>query len=311
MALYISGSLAFDRIMTFPGKFQDHILPDKLHILNVCFLLEEVTEKFGGTAGNIAYTLAKLGKQSQIIATCGRDFGPYESHLRKLGLDLDGVRVIDEELTAGAYITTDRNDNQITGFNPGAMKQPSPYAIDKTHIAETWAICSPGNMDDMLRLPETYKEVGIPYIFDPGQQITALSGDQMTKAFTGAAILIANDYEMEMIQQKTGLTLAEIREKVETVIITLGEKGSRIHNADGEEDIQAVPADVVCDPTGAGDAYRAGLLYGLTEGEDMATAARIGSVCAAACVAQHGTQEHDLSLPIVKDRYGVYYGSTW
>lgn len=311
MAIYISGSVAFDRIMTFPGKFSDHILPDKLHILNVCFLVDGLTEKFGGTAGNIAYTLSLLGKESTVISCCGRDFGPYEKHMRKLGLPLDGIRVIDEELTAGAYITTDKQDNQITGFNPGAMKQSAKFTIDPVHIEKTWAICSPGNVEDMLSLPERYKECGIPYIFDPGQQITAIDGKDMAKAINGATILIANDYEMEMIRKNTGLTMAEIRERADTVIVTLGEKGSIIYGENGETEVPAAPVQKVLDPTGAGDSFRAGLLYGLAEKLDMETSCRIGAVCAAYCVEQHGTQEHTLTLDACKERYGRSFGTTW
>lgn len=311
MSIYISGSVAFDRIMTFPGQFSDHILPDKLHILNVCFLVDGLTEKFGGTAGNVAYTLSLLGKKPTVIATSGRDFGPYEKHMRKHGLPLDGIRTIDEELTAGAYITTDKKDNQITGFNPGAMKHSADFKVDSVRVQDTWAICSPGNMDDMLGLPERYKKIGVPYIFDPGQQITAIDGKDMTKAITGAAVLIANDYEMEMIRKNTGLTMAEVRERAETVIVTLGEKGSVIYSDDGEAEVPSAPAKSVLDPTGAGDAYRAGLLYGLTEGMDMETSCRIGAVCAAYCVEQHGTQEHSFDLAACKERYGKAFGSTW
>ena len=210
MRIYISGSMAFDRIMSFPDKFSNHILPDKIHMLNVCFVVDGLEEKFGGTAGNIAYSLALLGETPHILSSVGKDFGPYEKRLRKLRLPLDGIRIIDEEFTAGAYITTDKADNQITGFNPGAMRHTCAPKIDRSNIGGSYAIVSPGNLDDMTGLPRTYKDLNIPYIFDPGQQITVFSGQQLIDALTGCAILVTNDYELEMIMKATGLTKNDI-----------------------------------------------------------------------------------------------------
>jgi adenosine kinase len=311
MRIYISGSLAFDRIMDFPGKFSEHILPDKIHMLNVCFVVNGLDEKFGGTAGNIAYSLALLGERPLVLSSVGRDFGPYEKRLRKLELPLDGIRVIDEEFTAGAYITTDKADNQITGFNPGAMKHSCAPHIDRGNIGGSYAIVSPGNVEDMTSLPRTYKELNIPYIFDPGQQTTALSGKQLEEALTGCAILVTNDYELEMIAKSTGLGKEAIQERVGAMITTLGEKGSVLKAEGRVFEIPATPVKAAVDPTGAGDAFRAGLLKALVLGKHLAQACRLGSACAAYAVEHHGTQEHTFDMEQVAARHREAFGSEW
>jgi len=307
MQILISGSLAYDRIMDFPGNFSDHILADKIHILNVCFVVNGLTEKFGGTAGNIAYTLALLGERPLILATAGNDFDKYESWLRQHKLPLDGIRFIPEELTAGAYITTDMADNQITGFNPGAMKYPSLYDVDHAQVPNKLAIVAPGNVEDMVTYSLTYKEHDIPYIFDPGQQITSLSADQLTDLVTGSKLLIANDYELELIIQKTGLTRDELLERTEVIISTLGESGSLVITAQGETKIGVAKPSRVLDPTGAGDAYRAGLIKGLILGKELADAARMGATCASYAVEHQGTQEHAFTQEEFWTRYGVNF----
>jgi adenosine kinase len=292
MQILISGSLAYDRIMDFPGKFSDHILADKIHILNVCFVVNGLAEKFGGTAGNIAYTLALLGERPLIMATAGNDFGNYEEWLRQHDLPLEGIRLIPEELTAGAYITTDMADNQITGFNPGAMKYPSLYEVDHAKLPDKIAIVAPGNVEDMVNYSLSHKEHKIPYIFDPGQQITSLSADQLVEIVNGSKLLIANDYELELITQKTGLTKDELLKKTEVIISTLGENGSLIITAGNETKIGVAKPSKVVDPTGAGDAYRAGLIKGLVLGKDLSDAARMGATCASYAIEYQGTQEH-------------------
>jgi adenosine kinase len=294
MRIFVSGSLAFDRIMTFPGKFGDHILPDKIHILNVCFVVNGLTERFGGTAGNIAYSLALLGEKPLILSSAGHDFAAYAARLRNLGLSLDAVRRVEEEFTAGAYITTDMADNQITGFNPGAMKEKAGYAVDPgpEGPAQCLAIVSPGNLADMLDYPAEYRAKGVPYIFDPGQNITALPGERMLDAITGAMALATNDYELELIQKATGATKAELMERCGALVTTLGDQGSLVSAKGAETRVPASKARKVADPTGAGDAFRAGLLKGLALGRDLPGAARLGSTCAAYCVEQTGTQEH-------------------
>ena len=310
MRIYVSGSLAFDRIMTFPGKFADHILPDKIHILNVCFLVNGLEERFGGTAGNIVYTLALLGERPTLLASAGKDFGPYETWLTDLGLDLSGVRRVEGDFTAGAYITTDMADNQITGFNPAAMNHRSGYAFPGLKPATSLAIVSPGNLEDMLGLPEFYRQQGVPYIFDPGQNTTAFSGDQLLTAITGSRMLVTNDYELELIMESTGLDKARLMERTGCLVTTLGEQGSRVVEPGRVTEIKAAPADKVQDPTGAGDAYRAGLLKGMALGMSVPEAGKLGAVCASFSVEQKGTQEHSFGLddPAFRTRYQQTFG---
>jgi adenosine kinase len=308
MQILISGSLAYDRIMDFPGRFSDHILADKIHILNVCFVVNGLSEKFGGTAGNIAYSLALLGERPLILATAGNDFDKYEDWLRQHDLPLDGIRLIPEELTAGAYITTDMADNQITGFNPGAMKYPSLYKVDHAQLPDKLAVVAPGNVEDMVSYSLSYKEHEIPYIFDPGQQITSLSAEQLADLVSGSKVLIANDYELELIMQKTGLTRDDLLKRTEAIIVTLGENGSIIITTQGETEIGVARPSKVLDPTGAGDAYRAGLIKGLVLGKELADAARMGATCASYAVEYQGTQEHAFTQEEFWTRYRSAFG---
>jgi len=308
MRIFVSGSLAYDRIMDFPGRFVDHILPEKIHILNVCFMVNGLTERFGGTAGNIAYNLALLGEQPVIVATAGRDFGPYREWLEGLGLPLTGIKEIPAEFTAGAYITTDLADNQITGFNPGAMKHTSDYRFGDLDPAATLAIVAPGSLEDMRIYTRAYKYQGVRYIFDPGQSIPAWGSDELIEMATGALALIVNDYEMEMFRQKTGLDLPGILRLTPHLITTRGEQGSLVQTDRGGDEVPAVPASRVLDPTGAGDAYRAGLLKGLALGLNWPEAARMGAVLASFCVEQQGTQEHRLTVPEFWGRYTEHFG---
>jgi adenosine kinase len=308
MRILVSGSLAYDRIMTFPGKFSDHILPDKIHILNVCFLVDGLTEKFGGTAGNIAYSLKLLGQDPVILATAGKDFAGYRQWLKQCGMTFEGIRQIDDEFTAGAYITTDQSDNQITGFNPGAMKHRCGFDVDGLDPAGVMAIVAPGNLDDMREYPKRYKARGIRFLLDPGQNIPAFSGEALIEMLTGATYLISNDYELELIQNATGLTLADILSRVGTLVTTLGEKGSLIRQGGTELAIPPARATAVKDPTGAGDAFRAGLLMGLAAGLPLEKAGRLGSVSAVYAVERHGTQEHAYTMAEFTARYEENFG---
>ncbi len=308
MEIFVSGSLAYDRIMDFPGRFSDHILPDKIHILNVCFTVNGLKEKFGGTAGNIAYSLALLGEQPRILATAGKDFDRYGTWLREHRLSLQGIRRISEELTAGAYITTDQSDNQITGFNPGAMKYPSLFKFDGVDPEKALAIVAPGNLEDMHTYARICREKNIAYIFDPGQNIPEFSGERLLEMLTGSSLLISNDYELEMIMRATELDKARLLQHTESVITTLGENGSLLCTRDQEVKIAAARASQVVDPTGAGDAYRAGVIKGLVMGKSLLEAARIGAVCASYAVECHGTQEHRFSEEEFWARYQANFG---
>lgn len=302
MSIYVAGSLAFDRIMSFNGAFADHILADKLHILNVSFLIDGLVEKRGGCAGNIAYTLALMGEKPLILATVGKNFAEYGDYLASLGLSLEGVRVMKDEFTASCTLITDKNNNQINGFHQAAMNFPCAYAFPRADASADWGIVSPGNLEDMKSLPRLFREKGIRYIYDPGQQIPALSGDDLLDALRGSALLVTNDYELEMISKTTRRTRAELRAMTGGLITTLGEQGSVIDN--GELGTVGIAApDKVADPTGAGDSFRSGLLKGLTHGLDVPAAARLGATCASYCVEHQGTQEHTFTYETFAARH--------
>lgn len=292
MKIVVSGSLAYDRIMNFPGYFSDHILPEKIHVLNVCFQVDGVKENFGGTAGNIAYALKLMGEAPVISATIGYDYQRYFEWFHKNGIRTTGVRVIDEACTACAYITTDRSDNQITGFNQGAMKYSSLLDFSTLSPGDTLVIVAPGNYEDMVKYPRACKERGIDYIFDPGQSLPMWDVKDLARAVEGCRILIVNDYELDLIMHRTGLNKRGLLAKAGSVITTLGEQGSMVSTQTGEMAIPVVRVERVQDPTGAGDAYRGGLISGLVRGKDLGASARMGSVCASYAVESCGTQEY-------------------
>lgn len=295
MNIIVSGSLAYDRIMDFPGHFSDHILPDKIHVLNVCFQVNGMREKFGGTAGNIAYALTLMGEKPMISATIGHDYHRYLAWLAKNGISTETIKIIEEEFTASAYITTDLADNQITGFNPGAMKHSSCLDFDKLNPEDTIIIVSPGNLEDMINYPRACKARGIDYIFDPGQSLPVLDAKDLLDALDGCGILISNDYELDLIMNKTGLNKEDLKKRAKAIIVTLGEQGSQVFLPDGEIRIPVVKPKKVEDPTGAGDAYRGGLISGMVRGMDIEQCARRGSVCASFAVECYGTQEYRFS----------------
>ncbi len=308
MNIYISGSMAYDRIMDFPGKFSDHILPDKIHILNVCFNVNGMYEKFGGTAGNIAYSLSLLNERPRIIATIGKDYHNYFDWLNKNNIPVDGIRIIQEELTAGAYITTDMSDNQITGFNPGAMKYPSKYRFADEVSENAIGLIAPGNIQDMIEYADTWRNKGLQYICDPGQSLSKWEGKAMRDWIKGSRLLISNDYELEMIMKMTGLDKKGLLGLTKTIITTLAEKGSLISALGFEVHVPASGVQNVKDPTGAGDAYRAGLIKGIVMGKGLETAAKIGTVAAAYAIEKYGTQEHRYTYEEFVERYRSNFG---
>jgi adenosine kinase len=308
MKIFVSGSMAYDRIMDFPGRFSDHIFPDKIHILNVCFTVNGMVEKFGGTAGNIAYSLALLGQKPAIIAAIGKDYRRYFDWLAENRIPVDGIRVIEEEFTAGAYITTDQSDNQITGFNPGAMKHMSGYTFEGDGPADSICIIGPGNLRDMKAYAAICKQKGIRVICDPGQSLTQWDGEGLREWLRGAMMLISNDYELEMVQKMTGLDKQGLLGLTGTIITTLGERGSVICGKSGDIPVPPAKAEEVMDPTGAGDAYRGGLLFGIVNGKDLPTSARLGAVAAAYAIEKYGTQEHRFTQEEFMDRYRQNFG---
>ena len=308
MSIYVSGSLAFDRIMTFPGNFQDHILMDKLHMINVSFMVDGMDERRGGCAGNIAYSLALLGEKPVIVAAAGRDFESYALTLSAHGLPLDGIRRADEVFTALCYITTDMNSNQITGFYPGAMALPAEYDFPGLDASKDLAIVSPGNVEDMRRLPRLYREKGVPYIFDPGQQLPVLTSQELLEAIEGSLACITNDYELNMICKATGKSEDEIAARTQWLVTTLGAEGAQVRGHGENIRIAPVPINKVLDPTGAGDAHRAGLIKGLVHGLAMPDAARLGSVSASFALEKLGTQEHVFTPADFCQRYEAVFG---
>ena len=307
MSIYLTGSLAYDRIMNFPGKFSDHILPEKIHTLNVCFLINSMVEKLGGTAGNIAYSLNLMGEKPVIVSSVGCDFARYREVMSTWGLSLEGLRDDAEEFTAGAYITTDLSNNQITGFNPGAMRKPSTYTFPRLGGEGDYVVVSPTNVDDMTNHARLCKEKGSRCIFDPGQQIPALNGEQLVEAIAGSFMLICNDYELELISKATGKSRVELTAMTGCLIVTCGDKGSTVYQGATQTPISAVTPRTVADPTGAGDAYRSGLLKGLVQGQNIVEAARLGSACASFCVEQQGTQEHTFTWDELMERHRKHF----
>jgi adenosine kinase len=310
VAIYISGSLAYDRIMNFPGKFTDSILADQIHNLNVSFFIDSLQEQWGGNAGNIDYTLSLLAERPVIVATAGKDFGRYAEHLQQMGLPLDGIRQIDFDLTAGAYIMTDQSNNQITGFHAAAMMTPSTYDFPHLKPEEDIALIGPSNPDDMGNHPRLFKEKGIRYIYDPAQQLPILSSQQILESISGAWLLIGNDYEIQLIMNKTERSKEELVALTAMgLITTYGEKGSVVTPKDGEEcQIDAVPVNSVLDPTGAGDAYRAGLIKGIVLGQPLEDAAQLGSTCAAYCIESEAPQGHYFTLDDFFRRHSEAFG---
>jgi adenosine kinase len=298
MTIICSGSLAFDRLSQFPGLFQDHILADKLGFLNICFLVDRIERAPGGTAGNLAYNLHLLGEKPLVVAPVGRD-GDGQEYLERLkswGLDLTYVLEVNPP-TSGVYIATDKVGNQLSFFHPGAMSQKTDFdpASLSGSPGEHLAIVSPGGMDDMKRLCRLYRELGIRFIFDPGQQVPVFSGPELLDMLDGALMLIVNEYEIELFLKQTGLKMEELFQYSDTVVVTLGSEGSRLETPRGGQHIMPGPAERELDPTGAGDAYRAGLLKALYHREEIISACRLGSTVASFCVEALGTQGHHFS----------------
>ena len=297
--------------MNFPGKFTDSIMPDQIHNLNVSFFIDRLDEKLGGNAGNIAYTLALLGEKSIIVASAGKDFDRYAAVLEQRGLSLEGIMRLEDELTASAYIMTDQVNNQITGFHAAAMMTPSTYDFPDLEPEKDIALIGPSNPDDMNAHPALYREKGIRYIYDPAQQLPMLSAEQLLACIDGAYLLVGNDYEIQLIMNRTGKGKEELVEMTARgIITTMGEQGSVVTEKGYEQEkaIAAVPVSQLTDPTGAGDAFRAGLIKGLLLNQSLSECARLGSTCAAFCIEASGTQGHDFSIEDFFRRHSAAFG---
>lgn len=306
--IIVSGSLAYDRIMDFAGLFAEHFMPDMLHSINLSFQVESLSVQFGGTAGNIAYNLALLGEKPEIIASAGNDFDTYRSHLLLSGVDPKSIRILGDQLTASAYILTDKANNQIAAFHYGAGA--TAYDTPVETEGRALAIIAPGCTPDMQALPAYYRQHNMKYLYDPAQQIPVLSPEMLRDGINGAQILFGSDYEYELIKQKTGWSDEEVLKHVPTVVVTYGAKGSAVMTAQGSIKVEACPTPDVVDPTGAGDAYRAGYIKGLLVGLPSASCAQLASVAAAYVVETYGTQTHHFTLDDVKQRYKKAYGET-
>jgi adenosine kinase len=303
----ICGSAAFDTIMVFDGRFREHILPEQLHILNVAFLVPQLRREFGGCAGNIAYNLRLLGDPAVPMAAVGRDFAPYREWMERIGLPLEHIKVLDSELTAQAFITTDLEDNQITAFHPGAMQHAHRNRVVEARDVVI-GIVAPDGRQGMIEHAEQFADLGIPFIFDPGQGLPMFDAADLDRFIEQANWLAVNDYEWQLLQQKTGWTVRDLTQRVEAVIITRGAKGSIIHVPDGEFEIPCAKTSAVVDPTGCGDAYRAGLLHGLLHDLDYETSGRIAAVMGALKIESRGTQNHRATPEQLERRLAESFG---
>ncbi|HFD13584.1 MAG TPA: carbohydrate kinase family protein [Crenotrichaceae bacterium] len=308
MSVLITGSMAYDTIMVFHDRFKEHILPDQVHILNVAFLVPELRREFGGCAGNIAYNLKLLGGDPLIMATVGQDFSPYAKWLEECGINQDEIWGIENAYTAQAFITTDLDDNQITAFHPGAMSFSHQNAVP-TDKGIALGTVSPDGKDGMILHAKQFADADIPFIFDPGQGMPMFSGDELLEILDLARWVTLNDYEASLMEEKTGLKAPQLAEHVDAAIITRGSKGSEIYTKDGVVSIPPVTAKQVVDPTGCGDAYRAGLLYGMQNHLDWETTGRIASLIGAIKVASAGTQNHSFTLDEFRTAYKQQFNS--
>ena len=308
MTALICGSYAYDTVMTFPDQFKNHILPDKVHMLSVSFLVPNMRREFGGCAGNIAYNLNLLGGDATPMATVGNDFGPYSDWMEKCGITRSHIKTINSEYTGQAFITTDLDDNQITAFHPGAMSLAHEKSVNEVSNVKI-GIVSPDGRDGMIQHAKEFKDAGIPFIFDPGQGMPMFNGDDLLTFIDQATWVTVNDYEAELLEQRTGLSAHEIAERVEAYIVTLGSKGSHIYTSEHRHEIPCAKATSLSDPTGCGDAYRAGLLYGLMNDMDWETTGRIASLIGAIKMAQHGPQNHSFSRNEFAALYESNFGS--
>jgi adenosine kinase len=307
-AALICGSVAYDTILVFPDQFKTHILPDKLHILNVAFLVPEMRREYGGCAANIAYGLTLLGDTALPMATAGHDFGPYRERMLSQGINIEHVKVIDEAFTAQAFITTDLDDNQITAFHPGAMQYAHLNKVSDVRAKIALGIVAPDGRQAMIEHAAQFAAAGIPFIFDPGQGLPMFTGAELGEFIERAAWMAVNDYEWGLVQQKTGLTQARITDKVKALIVTRGAEGSVIYTKERTWTIPCVKPKAVVDPTGCGDAYRAGLIHGLLHGLDWEATGRLASLMGAIKIESRGPQNHEFTRPDLLRRYAESFG---
>ncbi|HCJ52495.1 MAG: hypothetical protein A2898_02730 [Candidatus Kerfeldbacteria bacterium RIFCSPLOWO2_01_FULL_48_11] len=303
LIILVSGSLAFDRIMDFPERFSDHILPRKIHQLSVSFLVEKYSENFGGTAGNISYNLALLGNQPVVLGSVGKDFTPYRQWLIRHSVETRYVNLVRNTTTAVAHMITDKDNNQISGFHVGAGKTFAGVPPRSLLMKAAFACVSPAGHEDLARFPKIYKRAKVSYAFDPGQQTTTLPKSDLINGVTGAEIFFSNDYELALFLSKTGMTERQILKRAKVVVTTLGPKGSMVQTASKRIRIPPAKPQNTSDPTGAGDAYRAGFISGYVRGLPLERCGRLGAVVSVYTVEKYGTQTHRFTEKDVMARY--------
>lgn len=310
MHALICGSLAYDTIMVFPDQFKKHILPDKIHMLSVSFLVPEMRQEFGGCAGNISYNLKMLGGNPLPMAAVGIGFDRYREYFNDLDIPLDCVREIDGEFTSQCFITTDLESNQITAFHPGAMQLSNLNKIPEIKHDISIGIIGPDGRDGMLSHSEGFAECGIPHIFDPGQAMPLFDGDDLKTFIERANWVTLNEYESQLVMDRTGWSEKDIAQRVEALLITHGARGSIIYTDGGETEIEieSVKPESVQDPTGCGDAYRAGLIYGISNQLSLETSARLGSLMGSLKVAHQGPQNHKFTRQEIGDKFEAAFG---
>ena len=309
MRTLICGSIAYDTIMVFRDRFKNHILPDQLHILNVAFLVPDMRREFGGCAGNIGYSLAMLGGEPLIMAAVGEDYQPYAQRLQHLELSQQHIRRIDGTFTAQAFITTDLDDNQITAFHPGAMNHSHENHVYEARDVRL-GIVAPDGREGMLQHAQEFYAAGIPYVFDPGQGLPMFRGEELLEFVRMADYVTVNDYECRMLQERTNRTVEQLVKQVKAFVVTLGARGSVIHTGGRQIEIPCVKVEKVVDPTGCGDAFRAGLLYGIAAGMDWPLAGRLASLLGAIKIASRGGQNHQFTRDEIAARFRESFGST-
>ena len=309
MSVVCTGSIAYDYILSFKGRFKDHILADKTHILNLSFLVDDLRKRRGGVAGNYAYNLSLLGYPAAVLATAGSDAAEYRDWLVARGIDCQGLRLLDDEITATGFTTTDMDDNQLTGYYGGAMNRAAMLGVDDAPPGAKALIVGPNAPAAMLRLAGECRDRNLRFVFDPAHQLPRLSAEDVAEGARGAWILIGNDYELQLIMERTAQDMAGLVTLAEIVVTTLGRDGSQIATRSGTVDIPPAPAVRESDPTGAGDAYRAGLVAGLLQGLDLEAAGRVASLAATYAVEQVGTVEHSYTPTEFSERYQKAFGT--
>jgi adenosine kinase len=307
MSIIVTGSIAFDYLMSFPGKFTEHLLPEHMSRLSLSFLVDTMDKRRGGCAPNIAYTLALLGERPKLMATAGQDFADYKRWLEAAGVDTSLVREVPDKFTASFFCSTDNDGNQIASFYTGAMANAAELSF-RTAGQCTLSIVSPNDPQGMVQYAEECRALGIPYVWDPGQQCARMSGDELREGLVGATLVICNDYEFELIRQKTGMDEAAVVAEARALVVTRGERGCSIYEPSGRRDVDALPPHRIVDPTGVGDAFRGGFLKGMAAGNDYVRCAQLGSVAATYALEHLGGQSHAYTPKEFYDRLEGYFG---